>query len=194
MNPLNKNHGSAGPPKPCAQGLKCAQRPSRIAAMAIRPRFATAPPTNRAERAAQIEEQLQSSVVRIAASIRTASLRPVHDLCASYALHGLTTRVRRSTPLSMAEESAKKAVPNQPIGALVKKTAREVRKQPVKSVLWAFFIGILLTVFPIGRVVGALTSLVFALLRPALLLLGIVKFCEKTGCRKQSSETKSPAE
>ena len=53
-----------------------------------------------------------------------------------------------------------------------------MRKQPVKSVVWAFFIGILLTVFPIGRIVGGVMSLAFALLRPVLMLLGAVKLCE----------------
>lgn len=66
-----------------------------------------------------------------------------------------------------------------PIDQLVEKTASEVRKQPVKSVVWAFFIGILLTVFPIGRIVGGVVSLAFALLRPVLLLLGAVKLCEE---------------
>lgn len=45
--------------------------------------------------------------------------------------------------------------------------------------MWAFFIGILLTVFPIGRIVGGVVSLAFALLRPVLLLLGAVKLCEE---------------
>ena len=66
-----------------------------------------------------------------------------------------------------------------PLGNLVEKTAVEVRKRPVKSVVWAFFIGIILAVFPLGRIVGAMMGLAFALLRPVLLLLGVVKLCEE---------------
>ena len=69
--------------------------------------------------------------------------------------------------------------PRKSIDQLVEKTASEVRKQPVRSVVWAFFIGILLTVFPIGRIVGGVVSLAFALLRPVLMLLGAVKLCEE---------------
>ena len=67
----------------------------------------------------------------------------------------------------------------------MEKTASEVRKQPVKSVVWAFFIGILLTIFPLGRVVGGVLSLAMALLRPVLLLLGVVKLCEKIEERRK---------
>lgn len=41
--------------------------------MTNRARFARPPPTSRAERAAQIAEQLQSRVVRIAGSMRARS-------------------------------------------------------------------------------------------------------------------------
>ena len=71
------------------------------------------------------------------------------------------------------------SAPRKPIDQFVEKTASEVRKQPVKSVVWAFFIGILLTVFPIGRIVGGVVSLAFGLLRPVLMLLGAVKLCEE---------------
>ncbi len=66
-----------------------------------------------------------------------------------------------------------------PVDALVEKTASEVRRQPIKSVVWAFFIGVILAAFPLGRVIGGLTSLAFVLLRPVLLLLGVVKICEE---------------
>ena len=72
-----------------------------------------------------------------------------------------------------------------PIDTLVEKTASEVRKQPVKSVVWAFFIGIILAAFPLGRVVGALTSLALSLVRPVLLLLGVVKVCEEIEERRK---------
>ena len=65
-----------------------------------------------------------------------------------------------------------------PVTDFVQKTAEEVRRQPVKSMVWAFFVGIFLTIFPIGRILGLVTSIIFGLLRPVLLLLGLVKISE----------------
>jgi hypothetical protein len=65
-----------------------------------------------------------------------------------------------------------------PVTDFVQRTAEEVRRQPVKAMVWAFFVGIFLTIFPIGRILGLLTSIVFGLLRPVLLLLGLVKISE----------------
>ncbi len=65
-----------------------------------------------------------------------------------------------------------------PVTDFVQRTADEVRRQPVKSMVWAFFIGIFLTIFPIGRILGLITSMIFGLLRPVLLLLGLVKVSE----------------
>ena len=65
-----------------------------------------------------------------------------------------------------------------PVTDFVQRTAEEVRRQPVKSLVWAFFVGIFLTIFPIGRILGLITSIVFGLLRPVLLLLGLVKISE----------------
>jgi hypothetical protein len=55
----------------------------------------------------------------------------------------------------------------------------------VRSVVWAFFIGLLLTIFPIGRVLGAVTSLALILLRPVLLLLGAMKLYEEIEERRK---------
>jgi hypothetical protein len=87
--------------------------------------------------------------------------------------------------MSEPAPSPKPPEPAQPIHALVERTATEVRKSPVKSVLWAFFVGLLLTIFPIGRVIGALTSLVFLLLRPLLLILGALKLVEEVEQRRK---------
>jgi hypothetical protein len=58
--------------------------------------------------------------------------------------------------------------------------AREmIREEPAKAVGLAVLAGLLLTVFPVGRVLGALVRLVFALLRPLLLVLGAVKLYEE---------------
>jgi hypothetical protein len=65
-----------------------------------------------------------------------------------------------------------------PVSDLVEKAAEEVRKQPVKSLVWAFFVGIFLTIFPISRILGLLTGIILGLVRPMLLLLGLVKISE----------------
>ncbi len=65
-----------------------------------------------------------------------------------------------------------------PVTDFVQKAAEEVRRQPVKSLVWAFFVGIFLTIFPIGRILGLVTGIIFGLLRPVLLLLGLVKISE----------------
>jgi hypothetical protein len=81
-------------------------------------------------------------------------------------------------------ESTSSAAP-QPIHSLVEKTADGVRKNPVRSVVWAFFIGLLLTIFPVGRVIGGITGLGLILLRPVLLLLGAVKLYEEIEERRK---------
>jgi len=54
-----------------------------------------------------------------------------------------------------------------------------VRTEPAKAVGIAFIAGIILTVLPVGRLVGALVRLSFVLIRPLLLILGAVKLCEE---------------
>ncbi len=75
-------------------------------------------------------------------------------------------------------EPAPQPEAKKPVTDFVQKTAEEVRRQPVKSLVWAFFVGIFLTIFPIGRILRLVTSIVFGLLRPVLLLLGLVKISE----------------
>lgn len=54
-----------------------------------------------------------------------------------------------------------------------------VREEPAKAVGAALLVGLLLTVFPLGRVIGALVRLLFALVRPLLLALGALKIYEE---------------
>ena len=75
-------------------------------------------------------------------------------------------------------ENASQPEAKQPVSEFVQMTAEEVRKQPVKSLVWAFFVGIFLTIIPVGRILGLVTSIIFGLLRPVLLLLGLAKFSE----------------
>jgi len=82
-------------------------------------------------------------------------------------------------------ESAGQPEAKKPVSELVRKTADEVRKQPVKSLVWAFFVGIFLTVFPIGRMISLLVGIAVGLLRPVLLLLGLLKVSEAIGERRK---------
>ena len=69
--------------------------------------------------------------------------------------------------------------------------------EPTKAVAAAFGVGLLFNLLPIGRIVGMLIDLVFALVRPLLLCAGLLKLCEF--CRSGSliggtTETKPPTE
>ena len=87
--------------------------------------------------------------------------------------------------MSEPTEPTEKAAPKKPLRDLVERTATGVQERPVNSVVWAFFIGIFLTIFPLGRIVGAAVSLVLALLRPVLLLLGVVRLFEEVEQRRK---------
>ena len=58
-------------------------------------------------------------------------------------------------------------------------TQNYVRTEPAKAVGIAFIAGVLLTILPVGRLVAALVRLSFVLIRPLLLILGVVKLCEE---------------
>ena len=53
------------------------------------------------------------------------------------------------------------------------------RKETAQAVGIAFLAGLVLTLLPVGRIVSVLIRLAFALVRPALLILGAVKLCEE---------------
>ncbi len=59
------------------------------------------------------------------------------------------------------------------------RTQQFIREDPAKAVGFALLAGVLLTVFPVGRVLGALVRLALALARPLLLVLGVVKLYEE---------------
>jgi hypothetical protein len=54
-----------------------------------------------------------------------------------------------------------------------------VRREPFKALFVAFFFGAILTVFPVGRMISGLSQIVLALIRPILLVLGVVKLAEE---------------
>lgn len=59
------------------------------------------------------------------------------------------------------------------------RTQKFVHEDPTKAVGLALLGGVLLTIFPVGRVLGALVRLAVALARPLLLVLGAVKLYEE---------------
>lgn len=56
---------------------------------------------------------------------------------------------------------------------------KSVREEPMKTAGLAFVAGIFLTILPVGRILGGLVRVAFALVRPALLILGVVKLVEE---------------
>jgi hypothetical protein len=52
------------------------------------------------------------------------------------------------------------------------------RQEPMKALVSAFGAGFLINLLPIGAIVGALTGVAFAMARPVLLFLGLIKACD----------------
>ena len=67
---------------------------------------------------------------------------------------------------------------------LVSRTEQYTRDEPLKAVATAFAAGLVLTILPVGTILGALIRLVFTLLRPALFVLGAVKLYEEVEKRQ----------
>lgn len=84
-----------------------------------------------------------------------------------------------SEPLEASESSE----PNQP--ALTSRAVEGVRREPAKSMTGAFFAGLILSLFPVGRIIAAITGLALILLRPFLIFLGLLKVVEEVGKRQK---------
>lgn len=54
------------------------------------------------------------------------------------------------------------------------------RREPAKAVASAFGAGFLINLLPLGAVVGTIATVAFALVRPVLLFLGLMKAFELT--------------
>ena len=89
--------------------------------------------------------------------------------------------------MSEPQESAGSSELRKP--ALVENAVSRVRQEPMKAVGWAFVTGLFLSVFPIGRIVSALVGLGLVLLRPALVLFGMIKVLEGVERRRKSERT-----
>ena len=57
----------------------------------------------------------------------------------------------------------------------------QIRREPMKAVLLALAAGFFLCQLPIGRLTGVLVKVTLLLLKPALLILGIIKLLEYSG-------------
>ena len=62
-----------------------------------------------------------------------------------------------------------------------KKIENQIREEPVKAVLVAFASGFFLCLLPVGKLLGVAVRLAFLLVKPALLVFGIIKILEYTG-------------
>ena len=59
------------------------------------------------------------------------------------------------------------------------RTEKFARQEPMKAVGYAFGAGLLLTLLPIGGILGGLFRLSLGLLKPGLLILGAIKLYEE---------------
>jgi hypothetical protein len=57
----------------------------------------------------------------------------------------------------------------------------QVRREPMRAVVLAFAGGFFLCLLPLGRLLGVLIRMSFLLLKPALLILGLVKLLQYSG-------------
>jgi len=62
-----------------------------------------------------------------------------------------------------------------------KKIEDQVREDPLKAVLLAFVSGFLFCLLPVGKLLEVAVKVAFLLLKPALLVLGIIKILEYAG-------------
>lgn len=62
------------------------------------------------------------------------------------------------------------------------------RREPVKAVASAVGAGFLLNLLPVRAILGALLAVAFAVARPALLFLGLLKAWEICPCKKEETK------
>ncbi len=67
------------------------------------------------------------------------------------------------------------------VGPIWNELEEQIRREPVKAVILAFGGGFLLCLLPLGKLLGVLVKMTFLLLKPALVILGVVKVFEYSG-------------
>lgn len=83
-------------------------------------------------------------------------------------------------------ESLPPAEPSDPQSpALANQAIDRVRHQPAKAVGTAFITGLILSVFPVGKILSAFVGLALSLVRPALLVFGAFKVWEEVERRRK---------
>ena len=75
-----------------------------------------------------------------------------------------------------------------PCSTLLGEAEAFARREPAKAVATAVGAGFLLHLLPVRAIVGALTAVVFALARPVLLFLGMLKLSEICPCKKEPKD------
>jgi hypothetical protein len=100
---------------------------------------------------------------------------------------------RKEEGMSTSDPSVSPAARNS-LDPLVERVEVFARQKPAKAISAAFGTGLLLALLPIGSVVTGLLRLVLLLLRPVLLVLGLVRLYEEFGgcCRKSAPENAAP--
>jgi hypothetical protein len=66
----------------------------------------------------------------------------------------------------------------------VHRTEDFTREEPLKAVGFAFAAGLLMTLLPVGSIIGGILRLALSLIRPALLVLGAIKLYEEIDRRQ----------
>lgn len=69
--------------------------------------------------------------------------------------------------------------------SFTQRAEKYAREDPWRALGVAFFAGLVLTLFPVGRIISTSVRLALALLRPLLLLLGAVKLYEEFDRRQR---------
>lgn len=95
--------------------------------------------------------------------------------------------------MSTSDPSVSPAARNS-LDPLVERVEVFAREKPAKALSAAFGTGLLLALLPIGSVVTGLLRLALLLLRPVLLVLGLVRVYEEFGgcCRKSAQKDAEP--
>ena len=87
-------------------------------------------------------------------------------------------------PLTTEGEKQPPSCCEDQVQELVACAEKWARKEPLKTSLAAFAIGLLFTIVPIGQIVGGITRLLFTLVRPALIVFGAMKVFEEIEKRR----------
>jgi hypothetical protein len=91
-----------------------------------------------------------------------------------------------------AETTAESPSPAPALERIVVATEKYAREEPVRAVGAAFGSGLILTLLPVGAIVSGILRLALSLVRPILIILGVVKLYERLG--ESSNEAASQAD